>query len=54
MLSNIFLNFQRYIIKILAKKYNLFVITYLNNIFIYTKDPKQMHIKAIQWFFNIF
>ena len=36
-LSNTLVNFQGYINKILAKKLNIFVIIYLNNIFIYIK-----------------
>ena len=40
-------SFQGYINKILAKKLNIFVIVYLNNIFIYTKDPSQAHIDTV-------
>ena len=40
--------FRRYINKILAKKLDIFVIIYLNNILIYTKDPGQPHIEAMQ------
>ena len=40
--------FQGYINKILAKKFDIFVIIYLNNIFIYIKDLGQSHIKAIK------
>ena len=32
-------SFQGYINKILAKKLNIFVIIYLDNIFIYTQEP---------------
>ena len=32
-------SFKCYINKILAKKLNIFVIVYLDNILIYTKDP---------------
>ena len=39
--------FQGYIIKILAKKLDIFVIIYLNNILIYIKDPGQAHVKAV-------
>ena len=39
--------FQRYINKILAEKLDIFVIVYLNNILIYTKDPGQPHVEAI-------
>ena len=37
-LSNAPASFQGYINKILAKKLDIFVIVYLDNIFIYTKD----------------
>ena len=37
-LSNTPATFQRYINKILAKKFNIFIIIYLDNILIYTKD----------------
>ena len=40
-LSNTSANFQDYINKILAKKLNIFIIVYLNNIFIYIEDIKQ-------------
>ena len=46
-LSNISTSFQDYINKILAKKLNIFVIVYLGDIFIYTKDPGQAHVDAI-------
>ena len=36
--------FQGYINKILAEKLNIFVVIYLNDILIYTKDPKQSHV----------
>ena len=38
-LSNTLTSFQKYINKILAEKLNIFIIVYLDNIFIYTKDP---------------
>lgn len=37
-LFNIPANFQGYINKILVKKLDIFVVVYLNNIFIYIKD----------------
>ena len=37
-LSNAPTNFQGYINKILAKKLNVFIIVYLNNILLYTKN----------------
>ena len=46
-LSNPPASFQGYINKILAKKFDIFVIVYLNNIFIYTKYPGQAHVDAV-------
>ena len=51
-LSNAPANFQGYINKILAKKLDIFVIVYLDDIFIYTKDPSQAHVNAIWWVFE--
>ena len=39
--------FQGYINKILAKKLDIFVIVYVDNIFIYIKDPGQPHVNVI-------
>ena len=39
--------FQGYIHKILAEKLDIFVIVYLNNIFIYTKNKGEKHVKAV-------
>ena len=47
-LFNTLASFQGYINKILAKKLNLFVIVYLDDIFIYTKDKGQSHVEAVQ------
>ena len=46
-LSNVLASFQGYINKILAKKLNIFLIIYLDDIFIYIKDPSQGHVDAI-------
>ena len=46
-LFNVPASFQGYINMILAKKLNIFVIVYLDNIFIYTKDLGQAHIDAV-------
>ena len=46
-LSNVPASFQGYINKILAEKLDIFVIVYLDDIFIYTKDPGQAHINAV-------
>ena len=46
-LSNTPAIFQRYFNKILAKKLDVFIIIYLDNILIYIKDSDQPHIKAI-------
>ena len=45
--SNTLAIFQRYINKILIEKLDIFVIVYMNNILIYTKDLNQLYIKAI-------
>ena len=48
-LSNALASFQSYINKILAKKLDIFVIVYLDNILIYTKNEGQGHMEAVQW-----
>ena len=48
-LSNAPASFQGYINKILAKKLDIFVIVYLDDILIYTEDPGQAHVDAVQW-----
>ena len=48
-LSIIPATFQKYVNKILVKKLDIFVIVYLDNILIYTKDPNQPHIEVICW-----
>ena len=48
-LSNVPPNFQGYINKILAKKLNIFVVVYLNDIFIYIKNSGQAYVDAIWW-----
>lgn len=40
-------SFQGYVNKILAKKFNIFVIIYLDDIFIYIEDLGQTYIKTI-------
>ena len=46
-LSNTPASFQGYINKMLAKKLHIFVIVYLDNIFIYTKNPVQAYVTAV-------
>ena len=48
-LSNAPANFQGYINKILAKKLDVFVIVYLDDILIYTKDKGQGHVETVRW-----
>ena len=48
-LSNGPATFQRYINKILAEKIDIFVIVYLDDILIYTKDPGQSQIETVCW-----
>ena len=46
-LSNALASFQGYIQKVLAKKLDIFVIIYLNDIFICIKNLGQAHVNAI-------
>ena len=47
-LSNTPKNFQDYINKILVEKLNIFVMVYLDDIFTFTEDPSQGHIKVVR------
>ena len=51
-LSNAPVSFQDYINKILAKKLNVFVIVYLDDILIYIKDAGWAHIDVVRWMLN--
>ena len=51
-LTNALATFQSYINKIFAEKLNVFVIVYLDNIFIYIKDESEDHVQAVYWVFN--
>ena len=46
-LSNTPVTFKKYVKKILAEKLDIFVIVYLDDIFIYTKNQGQPYIEAI-------
>ena len=46
-------SFQGYINKILAKKLNIFVFIYLDNILIYTEDHGRGHVEAVRWVLDI-
>ena len=48
-LSNASASFQGYVNKILAEKLDVFVIVYLNDILIYTKDVGRGHVEAVWW-----
>ena len=48
-LSNTPAIFQGYVKKILAKKLDIFVVVYLDNILIYTKNFRQPHIEVVCW-----
>ena len=52
-LSNVLVSFQSYINKIIAKNLNLFVIIYIDNIFIYIKNPDKSYIKAVKKMLDI-
>ena len=47
-LFNASASFQDYINKILAEKLNIFIIIYLDDIFIYTEDQNQGHVEAVR------
>ena len=51
--TNVPESFQGYVNKILAKKLNIFVNVYLDNILIYTKDPEKSHVKAVWWVLEV-
>ena len=38
--------------KFLAEKLDVFIIVYLDDIFIYTKNKEKKHVEAIQWLLN--
>ncbi len=46
-LTNVPVIFQDYINKLLVKELDIFVIVYLDNIFIYTKNKREGHVKVI-------
>ncbi len=48
-LSNASASFQGYINKILAERLDIFIVLYLDNILIYTKDPGQPHVDIVRW-----
>ena len=48
-LFNALASFQSYINKIPARKLDIYIIVYLNDILVYTKDPSQPHIDAVHW-----
>lgn len=52
-LSNALARFQVCINKILAEKLDVFVIVYLDDIFIYTKEPDQPHVDAVCWVLDL-
>ena len=52
-LSNVSASFQGYINKILAEKLDIFIIVYLDDIFIYIEDPGQRHIEAVRWVLDV-
>ena len=51
-LTNAPATFQSYINKILAEKLDDFVIMYLDDIFIFTKDERKSYVKAVRWVFD--
>ena len=48
-LFNASVRFQSYINKIMAEKLNIFVIVYIDDIFLYIEDLGQAHVDAVWW-----
>ena len=48
-LTDILATFQGYINKILTEKLDVFIIVYLNDIYIYIKSKGKEYIKAVWW-----
>ncbi len=48
-LTNAPATFQGYINKILAEKFDVFVIVYLDDILIYTESEGKEHVQAVRW-----
>ena len=46
-------SFQGYVNKILVEKLDIFVIVYLDDIFIYTTDPRKIYVKAVWWVLKV-
>lgn len=46
-LFNASTSFEKYINKILTEKLDIFIIIYLDNVLIYTKDLRQPYIKEV-------
>ena len=51
-LINASATFHGYINKILAEKFDVFIIIYLDDILIYTEDKSEDHIQVVGWVFN--
>ena len=51
-LLNALVSFQGYINKILAKKFDIFVLIYLDDISLYTKNPGHAHVNAVWWVYE--
>ena len=52
-LLNAFISFQGYINKTLAKKLDILIILYSDDIFIYTKSLDQSHVKTLRWVLDV-
>lgn len=51
-MSNATASFERFINKLFANKVDIFIMVYLNNIIIYTKNPVQNHINILYYIQN--
>lgn len=48
-LSNVSASFQAYVNQALAKKLDIFMVVYIDDILIYTEDKRQDHVDSIKW-----
>ena len=52
-LFNVLASFYNYINKIFAKKLNILIIIYLDNIFIYIKNLSHSYVKTVKWLLDV-
>ena len=53
-LSNAPATFQGYVNKILTEKLDILIVVYWDDILIYSKNPGELHVKAVRWVLDQF